>query len=51
MTCGPYAYSPEADELEDAQRDLERARLELALTQEQIAADHAREGGEHERGV
>jgi len=52
VTHGPYAYSPEADELLDAERDLERARLELALTQEQIAADHAGNvEREHDRGV
>jgi cytochrome c oxidase subunit 1 len=42
VTTGPYAYSPEADELIDAQADLERARLELALTQSQIDVAHRR---------
>jgi cytochrome c oxidase subunit I len=40
VTHGPYAYSPEADELDDARLDLERARLELELTQARIEADH-----------
>jgi cytochrome c oxidase subunit I len=40
VTSGPYAYSPEADELMDAQVDLERARMELQLTQARIDMDH-----------
>jgi cytochrome c oxidase subunit 1 len=40
VTTGPYAYSPEADELDDAQADLERARLEVELTRARIEADH-----------
>jgi cytochrome c oxidase subunit I len=42
VTQGPYAYSPEADELIDAEADLERARLELQLTQAEIDRDHHR---------
>jgi heme/copper-type cytochrome/quinol oxidase subunit 1 len=41
VTTGPYAYSPEGDEILDARLDLERARLELERTQTQIAEDHA----------
>jgi cytochrome c oxidase subunit I len=40
VTHGPYAYSPEADELESAQEELERARIELELTRARIARDH-----------
>jgi cytochrome c oxidase subunit I len=50
VVTGPYAYSPEADEIEDARLELERARLELQRTQAEIAADHAQEG-EVTRGV
>ncbi len=52
VTRGPYAYSPEADELLDAEADLERARMELELTRERIEADrraHEEEGPD--RGV
>ena len=42
VTIGPYAYSPEADELLDAQADLERAKLDLALTQAVIGAPKTR---------
>jgi cytochrome c oxidase subunit I len=41
VVTGPYAYSPEADEIEDARLELERARLELERTQAEIAEDHA----------
>jgi cytochrome c oxidase subunit I len=41
VTTGPYAYSPEADEILDARLDLERARLDLERTQTNIAEDHA----------
>src|SRR5207248_3086825 len=36
VTHGPYMYSPEHDELVDAQADAERARLEAELTRAQI---------------
>jgi cytochrome c oxidase subunit 1 len=51
VTQGPYAYSAEADELVDAQADLERARLELALMHKQIEASHADEQEEVAGGV
>lgn len=51
VTQGPYAYSPEADELMDAQADLERAQVELALTQRQIASSHVDEHEEVAGGV
>jgi cytochrome c oxidase subunit 1 len=51
VTTGPYAYSPEADELEDAAHDLERARLELELTRRKIEeSHHVRDGEEATRG-
>jgi cytochrome c oxidase subunit 1 len=40
VTTAPYAYNPEADELESAHADLERARLELELTRAEIFPDH-----------
>lgn len=40
VTIGPYAYSPEDDELIDAEADLERARVELDLTRRQTALHH-----------
>jgi cytochrome c oxidase subunit 1 len=43
VTCGPYQYSPEADELEDARADVQRARLELELTQAEIESRHGDE--------
>jgi len=49
VTTGPYAYSPEADELMDAEADLERAQLELALTRTQIEEAHGGHGLEEER--
>jgi len=45
VKTGPYAYSPEADELADAEADLRRAHLELELTRAQIDASHA-DGGD-----
>jgi cytochrome c oxidase subunit 1 len=39
VTIGPYAYSPEADEIEDARLDLERARIELERTQARVEQD------------
>jgi cytochrome c oxidase subunit 1 len=56
VTQGPYHYSPEADELESAQADLRRARLELELTRAEIeaglekSAPVDRNGEERERG-
>jgi cytochrome c oxidase subunit I len=41
VTIGPYAYSPEADEIEDAELDLERAGIEVERTKAKIAADRA----------
>src|SRR2546423_9734303 len=43
VTTGPYAYSPEADELEDAPADLLRARVELEMTPAEIEQDHGEE--------
>jgi cytochrome c oxidase subunit 1 len=43
VTHGPYLYSAESDELLDAEMDLQRAHMELALTQSRIDADHHRE--------
>jgi cytochrome c oxidase subunit 1 len=51
VTHGPYAYSPEADELLDAQADMERAQLEFALTQKQLEASHVDEQEEVAGGV
>jgi len=50
VTCGPYAYSPEADEIEHAEEDLRQAQIDLALTKAKIEADRAK-GGEADRGV
>jgi cytochrome c oxidase subunit I len=50
VTHGPYAYSPEGDELYDAQADLERARQELEMTRAEIESDHERHGEEGPRG-
>jgi cytochrome c oxidase subunit 1 len=47
VTRAPYAYNPEADELEDARADLERARLELDLTRSEIEA-HRTIGATHD---
>jgi cytochrome c oxidase subunit 1 len=44
VTHGPYLYSAESDELLDAEIDLQRAQMELALTQSRIDADHSRSG-------
>jgi len=41
VTCGPYAYSAEADELAAAEEDARRAQLEYELTRADIAAHHA----------
>ena len=43
VTRGPYAYSPEGDEMESAQDDLRRAELEVALTRAEIATHHPKE--------
>ena len=51
VTQGPYAYSAEADELMDAQADLERAQVELALMQRQIDSSHVDEQEEVAGGV
>jgi len=51
VTQGPYAYSAEADELMDAQADLERAQVELALMQRQIESSHVDEQEEVAGGV
>jgi cytochrome c oxidase subunit 1 len=40
VVAPPYSYSPEADELEDARGDVERARLEYERTRARIEADH-----------
>jgi cytochrome c oxidase subunit 1 len=48
VTIGPYAYSPEADEIEDARLDLVKARIELERTREVVAQHHAEE--EADRG-
>ena len=40
VTRGPYAYSPEADELESAREDLAQAEIDLELTRAEIAAHH-----------
>ncbi len=50
VTHGPYLYSPEADEILDAEADLRRAELELELTRSEIAA-HNRPEGEATSGV
>jgi cytochrome c oxidase subunit 1 len=50
VVTGPYAYSPEADEIEDARLDLERARRELEQTRAEIAEHHTQEE-EVSRGV
>jgi cytochrome c oxidase subunit 1 len=41
VVMGPYGYSPEMDEIEDAEYDLERARRELDRTRAKIAGDRA----------
>jgi cytochrome c oxidase subunit I len=43
VTVGPYAYSPEADELEDAEEDLRRARIDYELTRAEIESHHPTE--------
>ncbi len=43
VTTGPYAYSPEADELEDARLDVERARRDWEASQRFIG-DHSGNG-------
>ena len=49
VTAAPYAYSPEADEIEDAQIAMENAQLELERTKAQIEADHEKEKTVHGR--
>jgi len=51
VTIGPYAYSPEADEIEDARLDLEKARRELVQTEAKVAADHADAERRKQEGV
>ena len=41
VTVDPYHYSPEADELADAEAALQRARIELELTRTEIEQHHA----------
>jgi cytochrome c oxidase subunit 1 len=48
VTMDPYAYNPEADELQAAVNDMERARIDFARTKEQI---EEREREENQRGV
>ena len=38
VVAGPYGYSPEADELEAARGDIDRARLEYERTRAAMAA-------------
>src|SRR5207245_1985149 len=42
VVTGPYAYSPEADEIEDARGDIERARIEYERVKARIEEDHLR---------
>ncbi len=49
VTQGPYAYSPEADELADAQADMTRAQVEYELTRREIEGHHQKE--DSTRGV
>jgi cytochrome c oxidase subunit 1 len=39
VTIGPYAYSAESDEIEDAHYDMQRAQMEYEAAQAKIAAD------------
>ena len=39
VTIGPYAYSAENDEIEDARYDMERAQVEYAAAQAKVAMD------------
>jgi cytochrome c oxidase subunit 1 len=50
VVMGPYGYSPEADEIEDAEHDLERARREVERTRALIAAGHAASAEREEEG-
>jgi cytochrome c oxidase subunit I len=50
VVTGPYMYSPEADEILDAQLAVQEAQLELARTKAVIAQHHA-ENEEAGRGV
>jgi heme/copper-type cytochrome/quinol oxidase subunit 1 len=45
VTKGPYAYSPEDDELLDAQADVAIAQAELSATQQMIEAAHEHMSG------
>jgi cytochrome c oxidase subunit 1 len=40
VTCGPYAYSAEADELAAAEEEARRAQLEYEMTRADIASHH-----------
>jgi cytochrome c oxidase subunit 1 len=42
VTIGPYAYSSEADELAEAEADMERARLDYEAAKVEIEQDRAR---------
>jgi cytochrome c oxidase subunit I len=48
VTIGPYAYSAEADELEDARFEIEHAQREYEAAQAKVAEDRARHA--HESG-
>src|SRR5207253_197867 len=50
VTRGPYAYNPEADELEAAEEDARRARVEYEITRAEIEAGHRQEHVEEEVG-
>jgi cytochrome c oxidase subunit 1 len=45
VRVGPYAYNPEADEMEDAQRRIEAAQLDYELTSMETREDHTRDDG------
>ncbi|MFN3648754.1 MAG: cytochrome c oxidase subunit I [Armatimonadota bacterium] len=50
VTRGPYAYAPEADELEDAENEARRAALEADLLRAEYDAHQARDRMEEEEG-
>jgi hypothetical protein len=45
VRVGPYAYNPEADELEDSQERIEKAHLDFELTSMEAKEDHTRDDG------